>query len=280
MPVQVTYITDPACSESWGIEPMVRRLMAEFGDDLAWSFVMGGLAREYTAEDRPKMTTAWLARAESSRMPFDPLIWRDAPLKSTYPACMAMKAATDQSPSDGGYRYLRALREGIFCFRRKLDTADALTDEAARAGLDAARFKLDLNSNAVVEAFGNDLEKTRDVPEEARAAGLVVAAGGKERVPFPTLVFTGEDGARHSVYGTGAYADYRQAAERAGATATSDKPPTPLEAIIRFGRMATREIEEVCDLKGPRAEGELWQLALDFEVNPTRVLTGWLWEVA
>ena len=42
--------------------------------------------------------------------------------------------------------------------------------------------------------------------------------------------------------------------------------------------MATREIEEVCDLKGPRAEGELWQLALDFEVTPTRVLTGWLWE--
>jgi hypothetical protein len=44
--------------------------------------------------------------------------------------------------------------------------------------------------------------------------------------------------------------------------------------------MATREIEEVCGLKGPRAEGELWQLALDFEVKPTRVLTGWLWELA
>jgi hypothetical protein len=44
--------------------------------------------------------------------------------------------------------------------------------------------------------------------------------------------------------------------------------------------MATREIEEVCGLKGPRAEAELWQLALDFEVKPTRVLTGWLWELA
>ena len=44
--------------------------------------------------------------------------------------------------------------------------------------------------------------------------------------------------------------------------------------------MATREIEEVCGLKGPRAEGELWKLALGFEVKPTRVLTGWLWEIA
>jgi hypothetical protein len=107
--------------------------------------------------------------------------------------------------------------------------------------------------------------------------GAVVTASGKERVTFPTLVFTGEDGARHSVYDVQPYADYKAAAERAGATATSDKPPTPTEALRKFGRMATREIEEVCGLKGPRAEGELWQLALDFEVTPTRVLTGWLW---
>ena len=278
--MQVTYITDPACSESWGVEPMVRRLMADFGDNLTWRFVMGGLAREYTAEDHPRMTNAWLARAESSRMPFDPLIWRDSPLKSTYPACMAMKAAADQSPEDGGYAYLRALREGIFCFRRKLDTADALTNEAARIGLNADRFKLDLNSNAVVEAFGNDLEIARDVPEKARAAGAVVSTGGKERVPLPTLVFTGEDGARHDVYGTHPYADYREAAMAAGANPDADNQPPPIEALRRFGRMATREIEEVCGLKGPRAEGELWQLALDFEVTPTRVLTGWLWEVA
>ena len=279
MPARVTYITDPACSESWGIEPMVRRLMAEFGDDLTWTFVMGGLAREYKPDDHPKMAYAWLSRAEKSRMPFDPLIWRDAPLRSTYPACMAMKAAADQSPQDGGYAYLRALREGIFCFRKKLDTPDVLTDEAARTGLDAARFKLDINSNAVVEAFGNDLEIAREVGE-ARAAGVVVTSAGKERVPFPTLVFAGEDGARHPVYGTHEYADYRDAALAAGAHPAQTDKLTPQQAIAKFGRMATREIEEVCGLKGPRAEGELWQLALDFEVTPTRVLTGWLWEAA
>jgi hypothetical protein len=94
------------------------------------------------------------------------------------------------------------------------------------------------------------------------------------------MYFTGENGARHDVYGAAAYEDYRQAATNAGATATGDGKPTPQQALARFGRMATREIEEVCGLKGPRAEGELWQLALDFEVKPTRVLTGWLWEPA
>ena len=193
---------------------------------------------------------------------------------------MAVKAAQDQAPTDGGYAYLRALREGIFCFRRKLDTADALTELATKTGLNGDRFKLDLNSNAVVEAFGNDLEVARDVPEEARAAGQVVAAAGRERVTLPTVYFTGEDGARHEVYGAAGYADYRAAAQAAGARAAAGERLGVVDALERFGRMATREVEEVCGLRGPRAEGELWQLALDFEVKPTRVLTGWLWERA
>ena len=260
---------------------MVRRLMADFGAELRFRFVMAGLAREYTSDDALAMTTAWLDQAETTRMPFDPLLWRDSPLKSTFPACMAMKAAQDQRPADGGYAYLRAVREGIFCFRRKLDTADALTELATKTGLNGDRFRVDLNSNAVVEAFGNDLEIARDVSDEARAAGQVVTAGGKERVTLPTLYFTGEDGARHDIYGQAAYEDYRAAAEAAGAKPAGDGAKLSVAAALqRFGRMATREVEEVCRLKGPRAEGELWQLALDFEVKPTRVLTGWLWEPA
>jgi putative protein-disulfide isomerase len=55
--VEVRYLTDPACSWSWAYEPTIRRLMAEFGDELRWRFVMGGLARDYgdpTANDAAK----------------------------------------------------------------------------------------------------------------------------------------------------------------------------------------------------------------------------------
>jgi predicted DsbA family dithiol-disulfide isomerase len=242
---------------------------------------MGGLGREWGEDDWHRMMAGWLRGAEQSGMPFDPLIWRDAPLRSSYPACIAMKAASDQSPGDGGYAYLRAMREGIMCFRRKLDTPDALIDVARGVGLDIERFKLDISSNAILEAFGNDLEIARDVPESARAAGAVVVAGGKERVTFPTLYFSGADGARHEVFGARPYDDYREAAIAAGAQpAGGGGKLGVIEALRRFDRMATREIEEVCGLRGPRAEAELWQLALDFEVKPVRVLTGWLWELA
>ena len=48
MTVGARYYTDPACPRSWSAEPAVRKLMVEFGDNVSWTYVMGGLARDYT----------------------------------------------------------------------------------------------------------------------------------------------------------------------------------------------------------------------------------------
>jgi hypothetical protein len=144
--------------------------MVDFGDDLRITYVMGGLAREF--DDPSAMIVPWLDAADESGMPVDPRLWAEAPLSSSYPACMAVKAAAEQGV-EAEARYLRALREGIFCFRRKLDTVEALVETARGAGLDAARFRSSLESNAIVEAFGADLEETR-------AAGVTLP-----RLDFP-----------------------------------------------------------------------------------------------
>jgi hypothetical protein len=192
---------------------------------------------------------------------------------------MATKAAAEQS-EDGGYRYLRALREGLLCLRRKLDSAEALVEEARGAGLDAERFRIDLDSHATVESFGADLEETRRVPEEARAAGQVRQVDGRERVPFPTVAFTGEGGEARWLFGPRAYEEYRQAAVAVGGRAGGGDRPDVLGALRRFGRMAAVEVAAVCDLPGPRASAELWQLAAEWRARPVRVLFGELWELA
>src|SRR5436305_3665105 len=154
MPVAVRYYTDPACSWSWSNEPTVRRLMTEFGDGLSWTYVMGGLARDYQSpsyEDAeagiggtrgvyPGLIAHWMDVADAGRMPIDPRLWVEGPIATTYPACMAVKAAQEQA-EDGGYGYLRTLREGLLCFRRKLDTTEALVEEARRAGLSVERVR-------------------------------------------------------------------------------------------------------------------------------------------
>jgi putative protein-disulfide isomerase len=254
MPVRARYYTDPACAASWAAEPALRALMVEFGPDLSFEYVMGGLAREYG--EPPVM--GWLAASDQSGMPVDPLLWRDGPIGSSYPACMAVKAAAEQGPDAAG-RYLRALREGLFCFRRKLDTTEALVEEARGVGLDVERFRIDLASNAVVEAFAADLDAARSAPE----------------AQLPSLML----GDSHWVHGRQPYERYREAALAAVATPSAERPGVA-DALARFDRMAAVEVAAVCDIPLPRAQSELWELAMQWRARPVPVLAGHLWEAA
>ena len=253
----------------------------EFGDALDITYVMGGLAREFEA-DRSALVMEWLDDAADSGMPFDPRIWHHDGVRSTYPACIAFRAAAEQGP-DAAARYLRVLREGFMCHGRKLDGPEALVAEARRAGLDAQRFRIDLESNASLEAFGGDLEETRTIPEGAREAGL--ATGGShgsnvERLAFPALrLVADEDGAEERWVGGGhSYEEWRAAALATGATPLDEPRLDVAAALQRFGSMATAEIEAVCDLPGPRAGAEAWRLASEWRARRVPVLNSELWE--
>jgi hypothetical protein len=230
------------------------------------TYVMGGLAREYTG-DLSGLVIEWLDASERSGMPVDPRgFGTGGGLRSTYPACMAVEAAAEQGPAAAG-RYLRALREGIMCHRRRLDGTEALVEEARRAALDEQRFRVDLGSHAIVEAFGADLERTRALGRELPTAHFSPADPGAP----------GEEG----LCGAGdPYERWRAAAMGAGAVPSGEPPPDVLGALRRFGRMAGAEVEAVCDLPGPRASAELWRLATEWRVRPVPVLTGFLWELA
>jgi putative protein-disulfide isomerase len=291
MPVSARYYTDPASSASWLAEPKRRCLLVEFGNDLSFTYVMGGLARDYEAgysdpaaglepgRIYETLLLHWLDQTADSRMPMDPRLWSEGPIRSTYPACMAVKAAAEQGP-EAADSYLRAVCEGLMCLRRKLDTTEALVDVAREAGLDVKRFRVDLQSNAILESFGADLEETRAPPEVARERGGVKEGQGGERLVFPTLRFEGDGSEPTYVFGGAPYEEWREAALAAGARPSGDPRPDPLAALRRFRRMATAEVEVVCDVPRQRAEAELWRLAAEGRVRPMRVLTGTLWELA
>lgn len=294
MPAQIRFLTDPACPWSWGAEPALRRLMWEFDGELEITWVMGGLARRFDSRYRDSaarigsgpdcyadLISHWLDVAAATGMPCDPRIWTESPLVSTYPACQAVTAASEQG-SAAGYRYLRRLREGIMVGRRKLDHMDALLAEAGPAGLDRERFEIDLRSNASLEAFGADLEEVRDVSAEAREAGAVSETEGRERMSFPSLAFVGAGGKRDWFLGSESFdaRALRDAAIAAGARQVTEGALEPLDAIARFGSCATLELEELAGRPRPVIEAELWGLARDWKLMPIGVLTGTLWELA
>jgi hypothetical protein len=265
--------------------------MWEFGDNLRFTWIMGGLARSYGAgyldtesgvgsgaDCFGDLTATWLEAAAESRMPVDARIWSQNPIASTYPACQAVKAAQEQG-DEAAHRYLRRLREGLMTERRKLDHAEALIGEAGAAGLDTERFRIDLGSHAITEAFAADLDAVRNPPVQAREQGKVGQTEGHDRVSFPSAVFRGEDGSEHGVWGWRPYEAYREAAAAAGAQPAARRAAEPVQAIERFGRCATRELEELTGKPGPVLQAELWALARDWRLRPVEVLGGTLWEL-
>lgn len=278
--VSVAYHTDPACPWSWALEPTVRKLKVDFANELDWTFVMGGLGRSLAREPAvcADMIVEWLRVSAETQVPLDPLLWVENPISSTYPACMAVKAAAEQA-SDGGYRYLRRLRESLMCDRRKLDQLEALIEEGRTAGIDVERFRIDLRSNAITEAFAGDLERTKELAQRAATppGGASLGVGG---APLPTLVFRGEQQAERVVAGFQPLEAYRIAAVECGATPVEGSRLGIEEVVARFGRVTTREVEVLCELPGPRASAELFRLAADWRLRPLRRLTGYLWEAA
>jgi predicted DsbA family dithiol-disulfide isomerase len=261
--VPVHYFTDPACPMSWGNEPNVRRLAVEFDGELDWRFVMGGLGRDYKGHEKGALVR-WVEDAATVEMPMDPLLWKESPISSTYPACIAVKAAGEQGP-DAEARYLRVVREGLMCFRRKLDSLEPFVEEARRAGLDVERFRVDATSHAAVEAFGADLELTREAPPESPRA---------DRVPFPSLRI-----GDHWFFGRAPYGEPRAAALDAGAVPVQPDLMSVDAAIARFERLAAKEVEVLCGLSGPLAWAQLWRLATEWVVRPLKVgAGGWLFE--
>ena len=259
MPViEASYYTDPACPWSWALEPNLRRLQVEFGDGVSIRLVIGGLARAF--EDPRAQVAEWLEACDRSGMPFDPRLWLEAPPSGSHPACLAALAAGEQGAAPQA-AYLRRLREGLMCGRRKLDVPEALVAEAhAVPGLDAERLRRDLASSATVERFGADLDRTR-------------AIGGPEALP--TVVF-----GDRPVRGFVSYDQWRAAALAVGAEPTGKPPPSIEQALRRFGTLATAEVAAACALPGLRARAELWQLALEWKVVAERRLTSALWRLA
>src|SRR5439155_14415137 len=177
------------------------------------------------------------------------------------------KAAAEQG-LDGAF--LRRAREGFAYERRSLDSAEPLVELARTVpGLDVERFRVDLGSHAIVEAFGADLDRARSVAPDLR--------GEHPRVAFPSLQVLGPAGERWA-YDTWAPEAWRAAALEAGAIPAGAPRPDPLTALRRFGRMATTEVAAVCELPGPTAPAELWRLATAWQVRVERRAAGETWE--
>lgn len=255
--VEVIYYTDPLCSWSWAFEPEWRRLRYEFGEQLTWRYVMGGLLsswREFSDPfneiNRPaQMGPHWLHVHSIVGMPIDERIWIEDPPTSSYPACLAVKGAECQGLTVAEH-YLRRLREAVMLERRNIARPEvllALAEELTSMDfpvpqLDLARFRRDFESQEVLAAFREDLKDMN-----YRSIGR-----------FPTLILRSTSGPAVIIVG---YRPYDVLCAALTRVAPTCKPlrvaSNPIAYVSAWERSTAREVCVACAMDETAASAVL-----------------------
>lgn len=175
-----TTFTDPMMGLSYEQEPVYEKLAAHFGDRLVFHYVMSGLVRDVSdfmvpeeralpAEEGIRLYNRRLARIYKGEeaigglpINMDGFHLFDADHRSSYPLCLAYKAAELCGP-EKAFSFLLKLRRATIVETRQTTRTDELIAVAADAGLDPEQFRMCFEDGRAAEAFQKDLERTQSL---------------------------------------------------------------------------------------------------------------------
>lgn len=276
--LEIWYFTDPFCSWCWATEPQIYRLRERYRGEVTLRNIMGGLVEDIAKFYDPmndiggtaQVAPHWREVCERSGQPIDERVMTDIedPHWSTWPACVAVKAAQLQD-EDVGERYVRRLRRAVMTERVNVSEREAQLSLAKDVeGLNVEQLEDDLNSDMAMQAFMAD----RELGREYNATG------------FPTLLFINPDGPDGPtgmlVNGHRPSETYDQVIERV-APGLQAKEPRPIhEMLADYGPMTTRELAEVVGQAPEELAVELNQTAKEKGLQRIDVPNGELWALA
>lgn len=240
--VKVIYFTDPICSSCWGIEPQLRKLKLEYGNNLEFEYRMGGLLPDWNYNSGgisgpSDVAKHWDEASVHYDMPIDGDVWLEDPLNSSFPPSIAFKAAQMQD-KEKAVLYLRALREMLFLEKKNIAKWENMASAAQKVGLDTVQLKTDYEGKAKI-LFEEDLKL-------AKALGVR---------GFPTIFFVDEAGNKEIVYGSRPYAFYEMAVLKLNNSATKSEYSKDWETLFsKYSSLTAREFSELSGT--PRTESE------------------------
>ena len=173
--LEILAFTDPVCTWCWGSEPVLRKLLLWFGDQIRITPVMGGLVEDirdfYDSANKiggdPEKSNAqiashWLEASERHGMPVQVDGFRlfSADTVSTYPQNIAYKAVELCNPELAA-KFLRRIREASAAEARETGKREVLIELANDVGVDVAAFIAHLDDGSAARAFEDDLATTR-----------------------------------------------------------------------------------------------------------------------
>ena len=257
--IEFIQYTDPYCTWCWGSEPMIRKIVEVYGDQVKLRYVVGGLVRDIRQfsdlhnhiggrEWYRSVAAHWLEASNQHGMPVDESIFLELKdeLFSTYPASIAFKAAQFQD-EELANKYLRRLREAASAECQVIQRVEVQIRLAEEVGLDDHKLSVAIESGRAAQAFAADLE-------ECRRAGV---SG------FPT--FLARNIATGKELGFGGFRRYREVSETlrrlGGAELIARDIATDDAALVAFmakyAKVAPKELSEVFGLTAAECQARV-----------------------
>lgn len=265
-PIEIYVFIDPLCPDCWALEPILKKLLIEYGDKFSIRHILTGrlTSLNITKTAPAEIAKVWERTASRSGMSCDGDVWYESPLETPFAASVAIKAAELQGKK-AGLKFLRKLQERLFLEKQDITNENILIDLADQTGLDINEFKIDLHSETAAKAFQCDLKITREMEVDES----------------PTLVFFNnenieEEGIKLS--GCYPYEIYVQVLSEILQRKIRAHTPPPLEEFLAFFKfVATKEISVVYNLTCQEVEKEMKKLLLKKSVERIPVKYGTFW---
>ncbi|MFO1445559.1 DsbA family protein [Bacillus sp. Bva_UNVM-123] len=257
---------DPLCPECWAFEPIIKKLMIEYGRYFSIKHVLSGRLATLNSAKRQNyesMASLWEKTASRSGMSCDGNLWFENPIDSPHLASIAIKAAELQGRK-AGIRFLRKLQEVLFLEKQNVSSFNVLKECAKSVGLDTNEFISDIYSNSAAKAFQCDLKITAEM----------------EVQEIPTLVFFNENIEEEGIKITGyySYEVYEQIIEEMLAEKPERSILPPIEVFLQYFKfVASKEIAVVYNMSITEVEREMKKLQLKQIVEQIPVKYGIFW---
>jgi len=179
----LVYVHDPMCSWCWAFRPTWAQIRTKLPTGITIQCLLGGLApdsdRAMPADMQDYLQQTWRRIQEhvpGTRFNFE--FWtRCQPRRSTYPACRAVIAASEQD-SDREADMILAIQEAYYLEARNPSDDDTLAAIAGGLGLDPERFRTDLNSTATKAELRRQIETARAMGIQGFPSLVLLRAGG------------------------------------------------------------------------------------------------------
>ncbi|MCP8615589.1 DsbA family protein [Salirhabdus salicampi] len=262
-PVEVYVFVDPLCADCWAMEPILKKLIIEYGRFFKIRPIISGKMSFLCAENKQKFAKEWNKTASRTGMSCDNDIWIDTPISSPWLTSLAVKAAELQG-GKAGTRYLRKVREYLFADKQNITEEHVLLKCAEETHLDMEEFKQDLKSDAAKRALQCDLKLTKEMEVEY----------------LPTIVFFNESEDEEGIKISGLYSYDVYVSVLHEILRKSPRPavkPTLEEFLRHFKFVATKEVSTVFDWTLEKAEKEMKKLQLKRQVDKVPVKYGTFW---